>query len=199
MQNNLYLHYPQYSGSMKLLFGELKNLINKPELNGSQQYGLLLEGYGKNLLNVQKTQKELPIKVEKCRQDTYLKLEALSIATGSYDFFHEKSKIRAEKLNDVDKKFRIALKESNGDLDENKLIQMIRQFGEINAHSEDDWKKLILDLSEKFPVIQGYSSALTNAEISKYKIESEFFGSIRNNSAEQINDRFKQGFFSWLF
>ena len=85
-----------------------------------------------------------------------------------------------------------------GDFDENKLIQMIRQFGEINAHSEDDWKKLILDFSAKLPVIQGYSSALTNAELSKYKIESEFFGSIRNNSAEQINNRFKQGFFSWL-
>ena len=199
MQNDLYLHYPQYSGSMKLMFGELKNLINKPELNGNHQYGLILEGYAKNLINVQETQKKLPPKVEKCRQETFLKLESLSIATGSYDFFKSKSEIRAEKLNTIDKKFREELKGSNGDLDEKKIIQMVRDFGEINAHSEDEWKKLILDFSDKLPVIEGYSSALYTAEVSKYKVESEFFGAIRNNTAKQINDRFKQGFFSWLF
>lgn len=184
---------------MKLMFGELKNLINKPELNGNSQYGLILEGYANHIINVKETQKTLPPKVEKCRQETFLKLESLSIATGSYDFFNEKSEIRANKLNAIERKFREELKENNGDLDENKFIQMVRDFGEINAHSEDEWKNLILNFSEMLPIVEGYSSALTTAEISKYEVESEFFGAIRNNTAKQINDRFKLGFFSWLF
>ena len=199
MQNDLYLHYPQFSGSMKLMFGELENLMNKPELNSNYHYGLVLEGYAKNLISVQTKQKELPPKVANCRQETFLKLESLSIATGSYDFFHEKSKIRAKQLNDIDEKFREELKKNSGDLGEKEIIQMVRDFGEINANSDDEWKKTILDFSDKLPIIEVYSAALTAAEISKYKVESEFFGAIRNNSAEQINDRFKQGFFSWLF
>jgi len=199
MQNELYLHYPQYSGSMKLMFGELKNLINNPELNANRQYGIILDGYAKHLISVQETQKKLPQEVEKCRKETFLKLESLAIVTGSYEFFKKKSEARANKLNSIDKKFREALKRNNGDLNEEKIIQMVRDFGKLNAQSEDEWEKLILDFSEKLPIIEGYGTALYEAEVSKYKVESEFFRAIRNNAAQEIDERFKQGFFSWLF
>jgi hypothetical protein len=197
-QNELFLHYPNYGGTLKLMFGELSHLIDNPELDGNYQYGLLLEGYTKNMLDAQKKQKELPPIVDACRQEVFLKLESLSIATGTFEYFSELAKRRSARLNVIDQQFRDKLKKSNKGMDEDELIDMMRQFGTMNPHSKDEMKALILDFGSKLPMIEAYSIYLAETEQDKYNVESEFFGEIRDKSADNINSRFKQGFFSWL-
>jgi len=197
-QNELYLHYPNYGGSFRLLFDELKSLMKKPALKSSHQYGLLLEAYGKNLREVQSIQKELPIKVEECRSDVFLKLENLAIVTGSFDYFSLEAKKRAEHLNAIDKVFREKLKENNGEFKPEDLVLLMRKFGEIDHSSEEEWKKLILEFDVMLPMLENYSMILTEIEIEKYKVESNFFNSVRVEAAKHLNSRFEQGFFSWL-
>lgn len=197
-QNDLYIHYPSYGGAFELFFAALENMRKKPELERSHQYGLYLEAYVKNLEQVKKTQEELPVQVRKCRAEVYLKLEALAIATGTFEFFMAESRKRDKLLNQIDKEFRTKLKENNKSMTAEDLLKMLNKFGELNMNSKNEIKKMISEFSEMLPVIKAYSLALAETEKKKYKVEAEFFSKIRIKSAEHINNRFKQGFFSWL-
>jgi hypothetical protein len=198
-QNELFLHYPQIGGSLKVMFGELKNLIDHPELNKSKDYGIILTGLANHQQEVSGVSKKLPSEVENCRQDVFLDLEALSIATGTFNYFSEESSKRADKLNKIDQRLRVQLKENNSGFDADQLISLMRSFGEYNFSSEDDMRKMVGRFSTVLPMIEGYSIAMSEAEQEKYRVEAEFFSSIRTKAATQIDNRVKEGFFGWLF
>ena len=197
-QNDLFLHYPNYGGSFKLMFDELNNFFNNPDLSRNHQYSLVLEGLAQGMFDAIKKQNQLPSSVDKCRDEVFLKLESLAIATGTFEYFSRKAKIRSDKLNQIDRQFREKLKDITQGIDAKKLIGMMRQFGTLNPGSDNEMKKLIMDFEDKIPVIEAYSMQLAETEQKKYFVEFEFFGKIREKSAERINSRFKQGFFSWL-
>ncbi|WP_019278129.1 hypothetical protein [Vibrio coralliilyticus] len=198
-QNQLYLHYPQNGSSLRLLFDAMSNLMENPQLERNPNYELVLKGLLHNLQSTQKTQSELPEAVEKCRAQVYLSLEALSIATGTYDYFSLHAAARNKKLNELDKKYREKLKQSNGDFDGNDLVKMMYQIGSVRPGSDQDIKVLVTKFSDKLPMLERASLIQAEIEQEKYEIEAEFFSKIRKKSASEINAGFKQGFFSWLF
>jgi len=197
-QNDLFLHYPEYGGAISLFFGELKHLIDNPELEGRSEYEIVMQGYARYLRDVVKKQSELPAEVQECREEVFLDLEALSIATGIFKKFSEEASKRARSLNQIDKNLRKKLKENAKGFDAKDLQELFRSFAKTDMTSRIEMEKLISKFDEKLPVIEGYSVAMGEAERKKYEVESNFFSEIRKESAEKINSRFKQGFFSWL-
>ncbi|NOI73998.1 hypothetical protein [Vibrio owensii] len=197
-QNKLFLHYPQNGTSLRLLFDAMHNLMENPELERNHNYQLVLKGLLHNLQSTQKTQSELPDAVQKCREQVFLSLEALSIATGTFEYFSEQATKRDQRLNDLDKKYREKLKQSNGDFDSEELVSMMYQIGSLRPGSEQDIQELLVEFRQKLPMIERNSLIQAEIEQEKYKIEAEFFSEIRNKSAIEINAGFKQGFFSWL-
>ncbi|MDO7926719.1 hypothetical protein Q6A51_08005 [Pseudomonas sp. KFB-139] len=140
----------------------------------------------------------MPHEVAGCREDVFLKLEILSIVTGSFDEFVGASLKRANLLNTIDGRFRRELKENTKGADVDELIKMLRKIGDTDVMSEEAMKEMVADFSAKLPVIEKYSEALAKAEQEKYNVEYEFFSVVRQESASRINSRFRQGFFSWL-
>ncbi|GFM49634.1 hypothetical protein PSCICE_09010 [Pseudomonas cichorii] len=197
-QNELFLHYPEYGGTFSLLFGEFNHLVENPELKHSIGYNIVLEGYAKQLFRVMKVQDSLPHEVVGCREDVFLKLEVLSIVTGSFDRFTNASSRRADMLNAIDRQLREKLKENTKNSDVDELMKMLRKFGDADVMSEEAMRGMVVDFSAKLPVIERYSEAMAKAEQEKYNVESEFFSVVRQESASRINSRFRQGFFSWL-
>ena len=198
-QNELFLHYPQNGTSLHLFFDAMTHLMKNPKLEKNYNYELVLKGLLHNLQSVQKIQAELPQAVEMCREEVFLSLEALSIATGSFEYFSIQADKRIERLNDLDKKYRKKLEQSNGDFDSKEIVKMLYQIGSLQPGSDKDTKKLLLEFNQKLPIIERASLIYAEREQEKYQIETEFFSEIRKKSASKINSRFKQGFFSWLF
>lgn len=197
-QNQLIEHYSEYNSAMVQVFKALDMLVNDADLEKNLNYELILRGNADNLNRVKQIHSELPIEVATCRNETYQKLESLSIATGSYEFFKEQSSNRVDRLNNIDKKYREKLKEGNGEITEKEIARLFFEFVKMDMRSDDERRSIVSKFSVLLPVIENYSKASAEAEFEKYDTELKFFESVRENSAMQLNKSFEYGFFRWL-
>ncbi|NNN46265.1 MULTISPECIES: hypothetical protein [unclassified Vibrio] len=197
-QNNLYLHYPQNGTSLRLFYNAMFNLMENPQLESNNSYEVVLKGILHNMQVTQKTQSELPKAVAACREEVFLSLEALSIATGTFEYFSEQSKERSQKLNEVARLYEKKINEILSGFDAKELEKMMYQFGSLDLNSDNEIKALMVKFSEKLPIIESVNFVHSEREQEIYRIEADFFSKIREKSATQIDAGFKQGFFSWL-
>jgi len=200
LHNELYLHYPNNWTSLETTYQQFKRIASKGNMNISTIEKAILHSFLYNLFDVIKVQGELSEKVENCRLNVVMKLEILSIITGSFEYYSKEVSERNSLLNELDKQYRKDYKiltSRFGVVDVQEIVDSLFEMDSIK--SADEMLLMLEEFKEIIPFVRESSLLTASVEQKKYEIDSDFYDSIRLKTATEINDRFRNSFIAWVF
>jgi len=197
--NDLFLQYGSVAGSLKLFSDETSRFseINFNKITHEQ--AIFYVSIVKTLRSEYEKLNMLKKNVSECTSVLNRIYTELSIVTGSYDEFVKVLTHRTALINELYSKRAVFLKGHNGDINEEKYLQIIHDF--ISSDLSNDAL-----IAEKMKGIKGVILPLVSIYIAIGESEKEVFDAeyqmfvkLNDIYLEDMNSRFKRGFIARLF
>lgn len=197
--NELFLQYGLVAGSLKL-FADETSRVSKMDFNKiTHEQTIFYVSIVKTLRAEQEKLNTLKKNVSECTSILNRMYTELSVVTGTYDEFVDILTQRTTLINELYNKRSSLVKKSNGDLNEEKYIQIIHDF--ISSDFSND--KL---MAGKLGAMQGVILPLVTtyigiaeSERKVFDVEYEMFAKLNDIYLKEMNSRFKRGVITRLF
>lgn len=197
--NQLYLEYPLEAARQRQMLEGIQHLRSLPKEKNTYDFEKILLLLQESNLEKKKEIKALASEVKSCRQQVFFKLEALSIATGTFEQFTSAADKRADGLNKLDAHRRKMLEDKKIEENFEKIDAMDLIRNVTMASSPAEISTLIAETEQLLPTIEAYGMIMADVEQKAHSVELQFFGEIREVSGNSIDSRFRENFLEWFF
>lgn len=181
--------YLKDSSSHHLFLLQIKKVINNPELEKNYDFQLATEALLQTSEKAKDQKEKLERTVFECKKASGFDIENLAIATGTFDFYKEKSmekNIKMQKIESnsisLDSNFIKKYQELSEDMFNGKFGEEFYIKNNINTY---------ISMSEK---MLNFSKSKSEQLKKIYSLDFKYFEEIRSNAASNINLRFSHRF-----
>lgn len=195
LQNKLYLDYPLEAARHRLFIDGMRRLQGDIKGKNTHEYERILMSLQDENLEKQKETKALEAEAQSCRQKVFFKLEALSIVTGTFKEFSLAASKRADELNKIDAYRREMIQSSLEGSEEIDGMGLI--YDAVTASSPDGLAQMVSKHEELLAIVESYGKIMAKVGEKIHSVEMEFFGEVREVSANNIDRRFRENFLEW--
>jgi hypothetical protein len=197
--NDLFLQYGVVAGNLKFFANETKR-ISEMELDKiTYEQTIFYVSIVKTMKSEIEKLNTLKKNVLDCTSVLNRIYTELSVVTGSYDEFVTTLSHRTSLINELHNKRASFVKGFNGDSNEEKYVKMIQDIISLDFSNE----KLVIEKMKEIPgvilpLVPLYIFFGEN-EKGVFNAEYEMFVRLNNVYLQEMNSRFKRGFFARLF
>lgn len=197
--NDLFLQYGSVAGSLKLFSDETSRFSEMDFNKITHAQTIFYVSIVKTLRAEHEKLNILKKNVSECTSVLNRIYTELSVVTGSYDEFVNVLTHRTALINESYNKRAIFVKKYNGDLNEEKYLQIIHDV--ISSDLSNDTL-----IAEKMKIMKGFILPLVSIYIALGESENEVFDAeykmfvkLNDIYLEEMNSRFKRGVIARLF
>ena len=192
-QNDYFLSFYPYAGSLTMQGQELSNLNKLKDKNISKGYEIWLTA----LLESQQAQKnnieKLKSETDSCYRDLYIEYEDLAILLGVVGQYENIIKEQSQSINSTYEKQKYILNGKTKNVDLQYILDSARKgFSGALTRDKDKWIDMFNELSD-------LQIKLAENEKARFNIEIKTYEKLRNIFLSSIQERSDRGFIAYIF